>query len=130
MFRRLFISLLILSALTSDGTVNIAGYLINLRLHDGMDLDLIILDIDERGKDVLEDIQDSDLISFGDCRLTCFEGSEDDGKNASSKFFCREYNYNIYLYIPSFQGIGVKNSNSCVSKDISLHMSDLSPPCI
>jgi len=44
MFRRLFISLLILSTLTSDGTVNIAGYLIDLYRYDGLEPDLVVLD--------------------------------------------------------------------------------------
>jgi len=36
--------LLILSTLTSDGTVNIAGYLIDLYRYDGLEPDLVVLD--------------------------------------------------------------------------------------
>jgi len=40
LFRRLFISLLILSALTADGTVGLADYLYNLNLYSDFGLDL------------------------------------------------------------------------------------------
>ncbi|HHV29741.1 MAG TPA: hypothetical protein GXX73_09150 [Clostridium sp.] len=129
MFRRLFISLLILSTLTSDGTVNIAGYLIDLCQYDGADLDLIILDSGMPEKDLLEDIEDSDLLSSVVCCITYSDSSEEDNKNNYSfVLFSSEFNYNPYLYIPSIQWIGAKSSYSCVSKDISLYMSDLSPP--
>ncbi|HOM02252.1 MAG TPA: hypothetical protein PLH43_05420 [Acetivibrio sp.] len=131
MFRRLFISLLILSTLTSDGTVNIAGYLIDLYRYDGIDLDLIILDDSMPEKADLDSIEDTSPDSLGSSCIICADSSENDGKKSYSfAFLNREYDYTAFLYIPSVQWIGVNTSCSWDGNDISLYMSDLSPPCI
>ncbi|GAE87110.1 hypothetical protein [Acetivibrio straminisolvens] len=131
MFRRLFISLLILSALTSDGTVNIAGYLIDLYQYDGIDPDLIILEGNMPEEVALEDTGGSDLLYPGACCITYSDSSEDDEKTKYSfVLFSSEYDYNAFLYIPSIQWMEANSLYFCVDEDISLYMSDLSPPCV
>ncbi|ABN52619.1 MAG TPA: hypothetical protein DEF39_02235 [Hungateiclostridium thermocellum] len=131
MFRRLFISLLILSTLTSDGTVNIAGYLIDLYRYDGLEPDLVVLDGNLFKEAVCENAEDSELLSADAYCIICAEKSKDDDKRSCGfKLFNNKYNYNAFLYKFPVQWIGENGSLFYASRDISLYMSDLSPPCI
>lgn len=129
MFRKLFISLLILSALTSDGSVNIAEYLINPHLYIDASLDLFIVDCEPSLVEVntLNDGKDvNGPAFFSNTFYKKYAFPEDNGHSIRPGALYGDYNFNLYISFP--QGFDVKESDSFVSKDIRLCMSDSSPP--
>jgi len=79
--------LLILSTLTSDGTVNIAGYLIDLYRYDGLEPDLVVLDGNLFKEAVCENAEDSELLSADAYCIICAESQKTMIKEAAALNF-------------------------------------------
>jgi hypothetical protein len=128
MFKKLFLSLLILSALTTEGSLNISEYIINPLLCENLGLTNIMdceaLPVNER---VLPERKGAVLIS--DANFSKYPTLPEDNRDGIRAAVTGGYNCCTDLYVSYFRRLEAEGVEPFISKDISLHMSDLSPPC-
>ncbi|NLP14173.1 MAG: hypothetical protein GX383_06850 [Clostridium sp.] len=131
MFKKLFLSLLILSALASEGQLNIAEYIINPQFCENLGLnnlmDCEVLPVNERVLSARKDAESTVLIS--DANFSKYTSLSEDNRDGIRPAVIGDYNCYLNLYISYLQKFKTKGVDPFISKDICLHMSDLSPPC-
>ncbi|HPD00081.1 MAG TPA: hypothetical protein PLA01_01875 [Acetivibrio sp.] len=132
MFKKLFLSLLILSALTTEGSLNISEYIITPLLFENLGLnnftDCEVLPVNERVLPERKGTEGPVLIS--DANFSKYPTlPEEDNRGGIRPAVTDSYNCCTDLSVSYFRRLEAEGADSFINKDISLHMSDLSPPC-
>ncbi|HHX18410.1 MAG TPA: hypothetical protein GX727_06080 [Clostridium sp.] len=131
MLSRIFVSLLILSALTSDGTINLTEYLFGPYLHTGTGF----VSVSEKRSTCLDEennfkgikiVKDNDGLLFNTAYSSSYIIK---AKNYLNKF-CIAFNYVLYLNmsVDFHSKIYFRPLSFKKDKKIVLNSSDLSPP--
>lgn len=132
MLRKLFISLLILSALTSEGTVNLAEYVFSPHLYTDVGLDLLMIDNEPSTSQVDafkkgQDAKDNPTL-LSDTVFIKYSTLLDDTHNLKSWVVPGSYKYDTDNCSHHSLGCDGYSLFSSRNKDIVLYKSDTSPP--
>jgi len=130
MFRRLFLGLLILSALTSEWQFNIVEFIINPQLYENLKLDNFMdFEVPSESKRVLPECEgEKNTVFISDTNIPKYNTLPEYDLNPKCPAVIVN-NYCLNLNISHSQEFEAIDADSSKSEDISLYMSDLSPPC-